>query len=234
VSKDALADFELAAMGTRTVFDSAFDTIVRVDYLGFTQARALLNRRVIDLPEQFAALAYVVSGGLARELARTAEEIGDDRVGESRELGSVTAHLVRRQLSRTTRAAADLLSRDRGAGRRPHPRPGRAPARRHHRGRVAHLRHPHRGHRAHRWRARGGGPHPGRRRGHGPLPGRAGAIVRQRPHRGTHGHRRVRGLGDFETLARVRRYLGANPHGAQELLTAFAKAWGLPTGRGTG
>lgn len=36
----------------------------------------------------------------------------------------------------------------------------------------------------------------------------------------------VRGLGDFETLARVRRYLGANPYGALELLYAFEKAWG--------
>jgi hypothetical protein len=40
---------------------------------------------------------------------------------------------------------------------------------------------------------------------------------------------RERRLGDFETLARVRRYLGANPYGAQELLDAFTKAWELPT-----
>ncbi|EOD58676.1 tetratricopeptide repeat protein [Amycolatopsis vancoresmycina] len=44
VSEDALADFELSAMGMRTVFDSAFDTIVRVDYLTFDQAKLLLNR----------------------------------------------------------------------------------------------------------------------------------------------------------------------------------------------
>jgi hypothetical protein len=40
----------------------------------------------------------------------------------------------------------------------------------------------------------------------------------------------VRGLGDFETLARVRRYLGANPHGALELLGAFTKVWDLSPG----
>lgn len=35
VSEDALADFELSAMGMRTAFDSSFDTVVRVDYMGF-------------------------------------------------------------------------------------------------------------------------------------------------------------------------------------------------------
>ncbi|MFD1049107.1 dihydrodipicolinate synthase family protein, partial [Kibdelosporangium lantanae] len=34
-------------------------------------------------------------------------------------------------------------------------------------------------------------------------------------------------IGDFETLARVRRYLGANPYGALELLHAFMTAWGI-------
>ncbi|MFD1046080.1 hypothetical protein ACFQ1S_11145, partial [Kibdelosporangium lantanae] len=110
VSEDALADFELSAMGMRTVFDSAFDSIVRVDYLDFPQARTLLNRRIIDLPEQFTALAYVLSGGLARELTRVAEEIADER-SEARGLDAMAVYLVRRQLGRTARAAMDRLSR---------------------------------------------------------------------------------------------------------------------------
>ncbi|EOD58675.1 hypothetical protein [Amycolatopsis vancoresmycina] len=35
----------------------------------------------------------------------------------------------------------------------------------------------------------------------------------------------ARGPGGFETLARARRYLGANPYGARELVIAFRKAW---------
>jgi hypothetical protein len=35
------------------------------------------------------------------------------------------------------------------------------------------------------------------------------------------------GHGNFETLARARRYLGANPYGALELLAAFTTTWGL-------
>lgn len=229
VSEDALADFELAAMGTRTVFDSAFDTIVRVDYLGFAQARALLNRRIIDLPEQFAALAYVVSGGLARELARTAEEIGDDRITDNRELTSVTAYLVRRQLSRTTRAAADRLSRsvDRREGAvlipvlDEHPRDAIT---------VSELR-------TYATRVSETGKDDNEpnlvasTRLDVEVMVRYLAVLLQvfnnelSEERMTVG--RVRGLGDFETLARVRRYLGANPYGALELLGAFAKAWGL-------
>lgn len=37
----------------------------------------------------------------------------------------------------------------------------------------------------------------------------------------------VSGPGSFETLARVRRYLGANPYGARELLREFGRAWNL-------
>ncbi|WP_459712350.1 tetratricopeptide repeat protein [Actinophytocola sp. KF-1] len=227
VSEDALADFELAAMGMRTVFDSAFDTIVRVDYLEFAQARILLNRRVIDLPEQFAALAYVLSGGLARELARLAEEIGDDRSTDDRDLASMTAHLVRRQLSRTTRAAADRLSRsdDRHAGAvlipvlDEHPR-GAVTA-----DELA----------AYATRVEETG-----RTDDEPalvaairldvaVMGRFLAMLLRIFDNDLTEERmaigRTRGLGDFETFARVRRYLGANPYGALELLNACAKVW---------
>ena len=233
VSEDALADFELAAMGMRTVFDSAFDTIVRVDYLEFAQARLLLNRRIIDLPEQFAALAYVLSGGLARELARVAEEIGDDRTADHRDLVSVTTHLVQRQLSRTTRAAADRLGRadDRRAGAAlipildEHPRGAITPDElQDYATRIEET---------------------GRTDDEPPMVAdirlNVAAMVRFLAmllrifDNDLTGERmaigRTRGLGDFETFARVRRYLGANPYGALELLNACAKAWRLPPAR---
>jgi tetratricopeptide (TPR) repeat protein/GTPase SAR1 family protein len=230
VSEDALADFELAAMGMRTVFDSAFDTIVRVDYLEFAQARILLNRRIIDLPEQFAALAYVLSGGLARELARMAEEIGDDRTADTHDLATVAAHLVRRQLSRTTRAAADRLSRsdDRRAGAVLIPVLDEHP-----RGAIS---------------ADELGAYATRVEETGRTDDEPALVAAIRldvavmarflatllrifdndlsEERMAVG--RTRGLGDFETFARVRRYLGANPYGALELLNAGAKAWWPP------
>lgn len=228
VSEDALADFELSAMGMRTVFDSAFDTIVRVDYLTFPLARTLLSRRIIDLPEQFAALAYVLSGGLARELTRVAEEIGDERT-ENRTLRAMTAYLVSRQLARTTRAAADRLSRvtDRRASAtlipvldEQHRQDLTGDLLRSYADRVATI----------------GTP---TEEPDDVATIRLDVVVmitylavlldifndtltEARMSTGpTPGH------GDFETLARVRRYLGANPYGALELLAAFTKAWDL-------
>ncbi|WP_329060229.1 tetratricopeptide repeat protein [Amycolatopsis sp. NBC_01480] len=228
VSEDALAEFELAAMGMRTALDSAFDTIVRVDYFSFEQARTLLNRRIRDLPEQFAALAYVFSGGLARELARTAETIAGDCDSEQ-DLAAVTEHLVQRQLDRTTRAAMDRVSRspDRRAGAALIPlldeRPvGDLTSRilRAYAARVADA-------------------------GHDRADPEVLAAIRldvvamveylavvQDIFDGRLGEARMadglrRGLGAFENLARVRRYLGANSSGARELLRGFCGAWGI-------
>jgi tetratricopeptide (TPR) repeat protein len=229
VSEDALADFELSAMGTRTVFDSAFDTIVRVDYLRFDEAKVLLSRRIIDLPEQFGALAYVLSGGLARELARTVEVIGVHRTAEKRELGSVTAHMVQRQLSRTARAAMDRLSRssERQAGAMlipvldEHPRDNLSGDEL----RLFATRVSEAGHRA---------DEPELvatvRLDVAVLAEYLAMLLDVFDNRLD--EERMRTGRDFETLARVRRYLGANPYGARELLRAFQDAWATgPGGR---
>jgi tetratricopeptide (TPR) repeat protein len=229
VSEDALADFELTAMGMRTVFDSAFDKIVRVDYLSFDQARQLLNRRIFDLPEQFTALTYVLSGGLARELSRVIEEVGSDESTEPQELGDVARRLVRLQLRGTTRAVMDRLIRsaDRRAGAALIPLLDECPVDaltgdglREFVRKVA-------GTRAQETEA--------------DLAGGIrsdievkveylavlldvfnGALDKERMAIGV-----AKGPGNFETLARVRRYLGANPHAAMTLLRAFCTEWNL-------
>jgi hypothetical protein len=226
VSEDALAEFELAAMGMRTVFDSAFDQIVRVDYFSFEEARSLLNRRIRDLPEQFAALAYVFSGGLARELARTAEAIAGDCSSED-ELASVAEHLVQRQLDRTTRAAMDRVSRspDRRAGAALIPVLDERPIGRLTGGTL----------REYAVNVAGSGHLKTEPEG---LAGVRldvvamveylavllevfdGRLVEDRMAAGLE-----RGFGAFENLARVRRYLGANSSGARELLRGFCGAW---------
>ncbi|MFC9919629.1 hypothetical protein [Agromyces binzhouensis] len=118
VSEDALAEFELAAMGMRTVFDSAFDEIIRVDYLRLSEARALLDHLIVGLPRPFVALAYVLSGGLARQVVRIAYQMAE--MGYSSEGGAaidtVSSGLVQRQLYRTLRAAVDQLFGILGSG----------------------------------------------------------------------------------------------------------------------
>ncbi|MET9226157.1 hypothetical protein [Lentzea sp. NPDC003310] len=217
VSEDALAEFELAAMGMRTAFDSAFDAVVRVDYLQFAEARRLLNLRVVNLPEQFAALAYALSGGLARELVRIVEVIGS-RGGE---LPQVTEFLVRAQLRRTTRAAMDRLVRlpDRAAGSKLVPVLDENPTN---------------GLRAFAARIEA------TELSEAARDTKLDVVVMCEylamlmdvfDHRLDEQHMRIgltHGPGDFENLARVRRYLGVNPYAARELLAAFEEAWRIP------
>ncbi|WP_194238527.1 P-loop NTPase fold protein [Streptomyces spongiae] len=75
ISEEALAAFERRAVATRTTFDTAFDEVVRVDYLGYEASVALLSRRVAGLPRPFIALCHSFSGGLPRELVRSARTI---------------------------------------------------------------------------------------------------------------------------------------------------------------
>lgn len=229
VSEDALADFELAAMGMRTVFDSAFTKIIRVDYLNFNQARVLLHRRIPDITEQFIALAYVMSGGLMRELCRRADEIGTERTTPTRTLDYVAKQLVEQQMARTARAAVDRLGRssDRTAGAAlipvldEHPQDELS---------AATLR-------AYSITVRKCAPADGEpelvtatRLDVAVMAEYLAVLLdifndRLDRNRMQIGH--TGNLSDFETLARVRRYLGANPNGARQLLLAFSKAWHL-------
>lgn len=111
VSTEAQHDFELSGIGLRSVFDSSFDEVVRVDYLDFEYAKRLLRRYVLGLSEQFHALAYVFSGGLARQLVRTARailDLGRDHPG--RPLADVARALVDAELTRACQATADALT----------------------------------------------------------------------------------------------------------------------------
>lgn len=70
VSENAISNFERRGMPFRDEFDSAFDDILYVDYLTLESARHLLGRRVLNLPEAFLCLCYVLSAGLPRDLIR--------------------------------------------------------------------------------------------------------------------------------------------------------------------
>ncbi|GLY48364.1 hypothetical protein [Lentzea sp. NBRC 102530] len=108
VSTEAQHDFELAGMGLRSVFDSSFDEVVRVDYLDFQLARGLISRSVEGLPEVFVALAYAFSGGLARQLSRSARAIVRQPRGSA--LAAVTEKLVADELDRVCKTTGDALT----------------------------------------------------------------------------------------------------------------------------
>jgi hypothetical protein len=72
VSQDALISFALRGVPVRDVFDSSFDQVVRLKPFTPADSTELLSRRVIRFPTAAALLCHVVSGGLPRELIRTA------------------------------------------------------------------------------------------------------------------------------------------------------------------
>lgn len=75
VSENAITSFERRGLPFRDAFDSAFDTIIYVDYLALSNAKRLLRRRVIGLEVPFMCLCYCLSGGLARDLIRNCREM---------------------------------------------------------------------------------------------------------------------------------------------------------------
>ncbi|NKE55561.1 hypothetical protein FXN61_01460 [Lentzea sp. PSKA42] len=108
VSTEAQHDFEMAGMGLRSVFDSSFDEVVRVDYLDFDLARSLISRSVEELPDAFVALAYAFSGGLARQLTRSARAIVRQKQGTL--LAAVTEELIADELDRVCKTTGDALT----------------------------------------------------------------------------------------------------------------------------
>lgn len=79
VSDHAMSNFERRGIAFRDVFDSAFDTIMYVDYLEFQGAKDLLDQRVLGLPVPFLCLLHCISGGLPRDLIRACRNLQECR-----------------------------------------------------------------------------------------------------------------------------------------------------------
>jgi Cdc6-like AAA superfamily ATPase len=72
VSEQAISSFERRGLRFRDAFDSAFDDIQYVGYLEYRWSKNLLDRRVVNFPYNFLAMCHAISGGLPRDLIRTA------------------------------------------------------------------------------------------------------------------------------------------------------------------
>lgn len=83
LSEDAMRVFASQAPAIRTAFDSAFDEIISVSPMTLTEARNLLDQRVIGLDYPFLDLCHVLSGGIPRELIRNVRALV--HVAESQE-----------------------------------------------------------------------------------------------------------------------------------------------------
>jgi len=113
VSEDALASFERRGLPVRDAFDSAFHEIVRVDYLTLADTAELLSSRVLRLPEPFKWLVHCMSGGLPRDVVRTARAMVALSGEPPPSLDEVCAALVTDDLARKSHAF-QLACRDIG------------------------------------------------------------------------------------------------------------------------
>ncbi|HZM57768.1 MAG TPA: hypothetical protein VFC03_22390 [Acidimicrobiales bacterium] len=98
VSEEALASFEQEGLTARDAFNSAFDDILRIDYLGLADTYTVLQSRIIGLAEPFLCLCHCLSGGLPREIIRVARKVvdqtPDERVDQPVTLGTVTSKVM--------------------------------------------------------------------------------------------------------------------------------------------
>jgi hypothetical protein len=114
ISEDALASFERRGLPVRDAFDSAFQEVVRVDYLTMQDTSELLNSRVIGLPEPFVWLVHCFSGGLPRDVVRTARAmVGHGDADTPPSLDHVCEQLVTEDMDRKSHAF-QLACRDFG------------------------------------------------------------------------------------------------------------------------
>lgn len=113
VSDSAIASFDRPGLRFRDALDSAFDEIVRMDYLTLSGSRQLLSRRALNVPGPFVCLAHVLSGGLPRRLIRTARAIVEraSQHAEQNTLMEVTQALVQAEVEGAA-LAATLATRD--------------------------------------------------------------------------------------------------------------------------
>jgi hypothetical protein len=93
VSEDALASFERRGIPFRDVFDSSFDEVVDADYFDLDASKELLSSQAY-LDEPFDDLCYCLSGGLARDLIRTARDMFDARGQEDVGLAELCRRVV--------------------------------------------------------------------------------------------------------------------------------------------
>jgi hypothetical protein len=122
VSPDALAAADPRMVPLKTSSGGIFDEMVWVDPLSLSDACELLDRRVTGFPAGFIALAYVLSGGLPRELLRIGRAIATAKDAQTAEsepdrpvrvaLADAARHVVEQEIKalkhRTLASAASL------------------------------------------------------------------------------------------------------------------------------
>jgi hypothetical protein len=113
-SEDAMTVFASRTPAIRTAFDSAFDEIISVAPMTFTEAQDLLDLRVTGVPRPFLALCHVLAGGVPRELIRAARaliQVAGGLGSQDPDLPRVTGGMIKARCEVMRREAILQLSR---------------------------------------------------------------------------------------------------------------------------
>ncbi len=122
VSTDALARFEQRGVPLRDAFDSAFDTVLRVERLSYQESLTLIDARAAGFPPVLALLCHAWSGGLPRDLLRAARRCVEVQRSEpiALPLATIQRHLVLGDLLSLTesllRSGPTIVSQGNDAG----------------------------------------------------------------------------------------------------------------------
>ena len=109
-SQDALLQFERKSLGFRSAFDSAFDDIIRVDTLTLIDTRQLLLKRIAGISYPFIVLCHIFSGGLSRDILRSARTIVEARCNGSISLTEICRFLISREIAELKKALLTAYS----------------------------------------------------------------------------------------------------------------------------
>jgi hypothetical protein len=98
-SQDALLQFERKSLGFRSAFDSAFDDVVRVDTLSLVDTQQLLLKRLAGISYPFIVLCHIFSGGLSRDVLRSARTVVEARCNGCISLTEICNFLISREIT---------------------------------------------------------------------------------------------------------------------------------------
>jgi hypothetical protein len=110
VADDALNTFRARGIAYRDALDSTFDDIMTVPQLTFEEGSDLLRRRAIGLTVPATVLCFALSGGLPRELIRSARAVAD-LSSHPAKVADVAAALISREVGLQMDVLAALLQR---------------------------------------------------------------------------------------------------------------------------
>lgn len=113
VSDNAMANFARRGLPIRDAFDSAFDEIIRVEYLDLAAAEELLRKRIIGLPLPFVAFCYCFAGGLPRDLIRACRSLFEHKhLTNSAALQAIAESVVRDDLLAKLHASIQTINQN--------------------------------------------------------------------------------------------------------------------------